>query len=192
MNRIKIQPTINSLDIDYQRGQSLTLSVNAAERLKQQRFWLWSIVLILTVVALALAFQFTSLLVFDTKGILWLIGFVLVTGFSVFRIIQNYSKTPYTFQKINFLFDKIEIYKKSTPRIVTIPKDFEYTLRLNQAAKRPQITMLLNDQTIRFQLDNMQDFPIVTDAIADVLKSTFKTHKAINDDVEELVFEPKP
>ena len=46
MNSIKLQPIITSLNIDYQRGQSLTLEVNAEIKQKQQRFLIWSIVLI--------------------------------------------------------------------------------------------------------------------------------------------------
>lgn len=190
MDSIKLQPVINSLDINYQRGESLTLEVNSAAQHKQQQFILWAIILLIALIGLALAFQFTTLLDFDTKGILWLIGFVLLIGFSVFQIVRHYSKTPYTFKKIAFLSDKIEIHRKATPQIIPMIAPFEYTLRLNQAGERPQIIMsLLDNQTVRFQLDNMQDFPIVTDAIADVLNTQFKSHKVIDDFVEELTFE---
>lgn len=186
MNSIKLQPIITSLNIDYQRGQSLILEVNAAIKQKQSQFLIWSIVLIIGLIGLALAFQFTTLLDFDTKGILWLVGFVLLLSFSIFQIVRNYSKTPYSFQKIAFLPDKIEVQNKGT-RTVPIPSN-EYALRLNQAGERPQITILFDNKSVHFQLDSMQDFPIVTDAIADVLKFEFKEHQIINDEVEELTF----
>ncbi|MFK7950188.1 MAG: hypothetical protein AB8G11_21540 [Saprospiraceae bacterium] len=190
MNSIKLQPLINSLDIDYQRGKSLTLAVNSETQTKQQQFFIWSILLIVGLIGLALAFQFTTLLDFDTKGILWLSVLILWIGFSIFQIVQHYSKTPYTFKKISFESDKIKIHGKGTPRIIPTTSISLYTLRLNQEGERPKIIMLLSDnQPVRFQLDNMQDFPVVTDGIADVLKFRFKAHQVINDFVEELSFE---
>ena len=101
-------------------------------------------------------------------------------------MIKNHSKAPYTFQKISFLLDKIEIQNKSI-RTISIPS-YKYTLRLSQAGKHPEITMIFDNQSVHFHLDSMQDFPIVTDAIADVLKAEFKEHQIINDNVEELFF----
>jgi len=189
MNGIKIESVINSLDIDYQRGKSLIIAVSSATQTKQQQFLIWSIVLIIGLIGLVLAFPFMTLLDFDTKGILWFIGFVLWFSLSIFKMIRNYSKMPYTFKKISFWSDKIEVEGKGTPQIIRVASTSRYILQLNQASERPQITMLIGEETIHFQLDNMQDFPIVIDAIADVLKAKFKEHRVTNKDIEELIFE---
>lgn len=186
MKSIKLAPIINSLNIDYQPGKSLTLRVSKTEQEKRKRFRFWLVILLIVVTALLVAIRYTSMLSFDNQGVLLIIVFGLLIGYSIFRSTQNYIKVPYTFQKIVFLPTSIQVDEEAT---IKIQSPVAYDLILNQKAIRPFIKMKLSTgELISFHLDSMQDFPVITDAIADILKSKFESHQVIDESTEKLTF----
>lgn len=189
MNSIKLQSIINSLEIDYQRGKSLLLKVSEAEQKKQKRFWFWTVLLIISSFTLILFLVLKPNQAFKYPDILLVISAVLNIMFSIIMARKNYNSTKYTFKKIKFTANQIEVVNRQTSKTIQIKRPLEYKLILNQNDSRPIIQMnILNTASITFQLDSMQDFPIVTDAIADILNTEFKAHQAINDFTEELTF----
>lgn len=177
----------STLDIDYVRGESLTLKVSDLEQENIKQHQLWTIVTAILVLIFFLLFStfFNFFLENWYWGILFLTGLFPI-AYAAKKVMSSQSETSYTFDKMEFIPTAIII---NNTQEIELKPPFLIDLILSQGSNRPSIELRNNDNfLVHFQLDSLHDFPIVTDAIAAVYGLEFKEHTDINEFTEKLTF----
>lgn len=180
----------STLDIDYIRDESLTLKVSDLELKNNKNYQIWRfvgiILTILCITLLSLIFNFLFEFNITTFIILLIITLVGSTIYAIRKAMSLYQSMPYTFNSITF--QPTEIIIDETKYEMQPP--FMFSLFLNQARNRPTISLEnFDSEIVYFQLDSLQDFPIITDAIAAVYGLSFCNQEDIlTDDFEEILY----
>lgn len=181
----------STLDIDYIRDESLTLKVSDLELKNNKNYQIWRFVgIILTILCITLLSLIFNYFLFEfnitTFIILLIITLVGSTIYAIRKAMSLYQSMPYTFNSITF--QPTEIIIDETKYEMQPP--FMFSLFLNQAKNRPTISLEnFDSEIVYFQLDSLQDFPIITDAIAAVYGLSFCNQEDIlTDDFEEILY----